>query len=176
MDSAFMSFACPSFLVQLLLTHPWSALSSFRMMLDVGRENQALTHINLLEILKMVRPLSPTQTVILIGKHSYLDRAIAIHRLPLTVPSQSSGSLSLDYICDCIAKQRGKGCESLQTETFKKENCSCWILFFSIPHSASTKRFTCHHRLPSSFNKRSKRKRRALSGRVWLFKTIGILV
>lgn len=113
-----------------------------------------------------VRPLPSTQTVILTG-----NIPIKTTLPPLAVchcslrPSPQSRCVS-GYVGDCISKQSDKCYESLQTKTFKKENPGCWIPFLSIPHSVATKRFTCHHRLPSSFNKRSKRKCLALSGRV----------
>lgn len=143
----------------------------------LGKENKEHSH-QVLHALRLVKAHFTPQTVNLIGKPSYRIVAIATHRLPLTLCCFQvlRVTMSLGYVCDCISKQSDKGCESLETETFKKENPCCRVLFFSIPHSISTKRFTCHHRLPSSFNKRSKRKCLALSGRVWLFKTTGNLV
>lgn len=53
--------------------------------------------------------------------------AIATHRLPLTACSFPvlGATVSLGYVCGCISKHIDKGYESLETETFKKENPSC---------------------------------------------------
>lgn len=162
----------------LLFTLPWSSLTPpFWIIQGVGRKNQALTS-TFYKQQRWEGLFPPTQIVILIGKHSCEDVAIATHRLPLTVCSFPvlRAAVSLAMFVTVFLNREAEATKVFRLKLLKRKNPSCWILFFSIPHSVSTKRFTCHYRLPSSFNKRSKRKRLALSGRVWLFKTIGILV
>lgn len=112
------------------------------------------------------------------SKHKKHVMAIAIPDcLWLPVRSQSSGPLHPSALFVTVLLNRvTNATKVLRPKLKKKEKPLLLSSVLSNPHFISTKRFTCHHRLPSSFNKCSKRKCLALSGRVWLFKTIGIPV